>query len=1142
MKEKRHLLLLIAILWTQWSYAQDIFKWQRMVIPTVPQNITIQNGKLVARTVDETFYSDDMGETWTPSLFHHLDASYWGVKDSICVYRTPPKSVAFIDPDLYLVGRYLYTMVAPYGISIPGYQGAKNGATEYVHTADVKIFNDNTILAYISGERIVYSDNSEPTTIDLSSDLIIHTNGLVDTSHFSNFYPTGHLNGYYVAIGLDSLKFMPDTGSVVTLTKPLPNVGIPTWEAMIDSSIFLLNTDGRTWVTHNLGDSWTADSLTISNILSYKTRGNLHIIRTQQGYYLSKNFKDFVPFPILDSTDLGYKKFYAFGDLALAVGNNKNHFYRSLDGGLNWEILENTGISANKTARIFTFMDTLYAIDNHGLLYQKQCNGTFLPSQQTFLTEPNVYFDNHVAFKLENNILSKFNLDTHQWEVVNSNFSDQYLKGVKTDGQRIYLYGQLLSVSEDDGATWTNLSIPYNGLIKKFYAKDSALFVTIDHQNYYSNDYGQSFTHIDDGDFYILNNKLHLMKGTKLYKYDLPTGNPVDSFEIKQNYFLPFGKYFFEQAGDNLFCIYKSEHLDFGLEDLPFQIYLFRDGYHTWHDVSDVFPKEWNEEFFNHWYFNTYAWKRGFRQVVYNEREKSLYFVTKHSGIQRTSTALLDTAGVNYQIGGEYCVGDSDFPTSQAGNYGQLVYHPCEPDSLYFVNTYYAHDTTINYCLEPGATFEYRNHQFSEPGSFYVNLTANGDCDTLGHFIIYEKKDSIFAEVDEHICSGDSILIHGKYYTSPGFYYDTISAQLCSHLIGTIKLDTNIINTYATPNKTFFVCNGSQFYYNGKYYTSPGIYYDTLAQNTPCSWKLRKIELTDQPSEEVQEISFDCEPSDSILFEGNYYAAPGVYYIDTLLSVNGCDSIIRVLQVHSELLVDYQTNELHCPGDTVQWGHLVITSTGFYTDTLQNGCGYDSVIVHKSFTFRPLIKKYDQSFLCEGDSLVGYQMVVTQPGLYPLDTIISLTTGCDSVIFYWNVTGLSSDSTFIESEIGDVVSGVLIQGDTTFIRTIVSEEFGCDSLHQIFVISTPVGTDDLLAQKILLYPNPANQTLHISNLPPNISSLAVRDELNRVVYRKTGKIEAEEIIQLGHLASGIYTLEVIDHQQRYYFRFTRISQ
>ena len=96
-------------------------------------------------------------------------------------------------------------------------------------------------------------------------------------------------------------------------------------------------------------------------------------------------------------------------------------------------------------------------------------------------------------------------------------------------------------------------------------------------------------------------------------------------------------------------------------------------------------------------------------------------------------------------------------------------------------------------------------------------------------------------------------------------------------------------------------------------------------------------------------------------------------------------------------------------------------------------------------------------------------------------------------------------------------------------------------MHQVFVVSTPVGTHDLLAQKILLFPNPTNQTLHISNLPPNISSLLVRDELNRVVYRKTGNIEAEEIIQVGHLASGIYTLEVIDNQQRHYFRFARIS-
>ncbi|MDG1719322.1 MAG: T9SS type A sorting domain-containing protein [Flavobacteriales bacterium] len=82
----------------------------------------------------------------------------------------------------------------------------------------------------------------------------------------------------------------------------------------------------------------------------------------------------------------------------------------------------------------------------------------------------------------------------------------------------------------------------------------------------------------------------------------------------------------------------------------------------------------------------------------------------------------------------------------------------------------------------------------------------------------------------------------------------------------------------------------------------------------------------------------------SIVVGSNTYDSTGVYY-DTLLSFNGCDSIVTtnliVLSTAASSGVNYQTI---CLGDSASVGNSTYYSAGVYADTLISSNGCDSIV------------------------------------------------------------------------------------------------------------------------------------------------------------------------------------------------------
>ena len=167
-------------------------------------------------------------------------------------------------------------------------------------------------------------------------------------------------------------------------------------------------------------------------------------------------------------------------------------------------------------------------------------------------------------------------------------------------------------------------------------------------------------------------------------------------------------------------------------------------------------------------------------------------------------------------------------------------------------------------------------------------------------------------------------------------------------------------------------------------------------------------------------------------------------YTDSLLTANGCDSII-----HLDLTVfetfDSTIIASICEGDSVIIGNNTYTTTGIFTDSLQNQAGCDSTIV-LDLTVHPV---YDTTLIeeiCFGESFNIDTITYDSTGIY-VDTLLS-AFGCDSVVHLDLTVHPVYDTTLnVQICIGDT----LYVGSTAYFENgsyteSLQSQFNCDSI------------------------------------------------------------------------------------------------
>ncbi|MDG2331820.1 MAG: gliding motility-associated C-terminal domain-containing protein [Flavobacteriales bacterium] len=101
------------------------------------------------------------------------------------------------------------------------------------------------------------------------------------------------------------------------------------------------------------------------------------------------------------------------------------------------------------------------------------------------------------------------------------------------------------------------------------------------------------------------------------------------------------------------------------------------------------------------------------------------------------------------------------------------------------------------------------------------------------------------------------------------------------------------------------------------------------------------VRITIDPISAITQLNEEICPGENIMFGGQYYSSEGVY-ADTLSALYGCDSIVELTLTISPELFTSVTIKI-CPGDTVFFGSSYYHNIGEYRDTLESEMGCDSI-------------------------------------------------------------------------------------------------------------------------------------------------------------------------------------------------------
>lgn len=356
------------------------------------------------------------------------------------------------------------------------------------------------------------------------------------------------------------------------------------------------------------------------------------------------------------------------------------------------------------------------------------------------------------------------------------------------------------------------------------------------------------------------------------------------------------------------------------------------------------------------------------------------------------------------------------------------------------------YNITHNRCF--GDTVRIGNQIYTTSLIVVEFLGSSRGCDSIVNHTI-NFYDTSFEQTEYLLCEGDSVVVGDHVYYESGLYTDSLlNIAGCDSII-----QSNIL-FFDRPdprNFHFRICEGQSVLVNGVTYFTPGTFMDTLQTAFGCD-SILVIRLDVHPTF-TQNFRTICQ-GDSLLFGNEYLKKQGVYS-KTFVSSLGCDSTSTIVLTVVNAIKEFQTHRI-CLGDSIQIGNSVYFESGFYFDTIPSSRGCDSIIESTIIVNQVT---FSQSFqICQGEEVRVGQSVYSQSGIYR-DSLISVL-GCDSIITT-NVVVQPNDfrvQTLTLCAGKSVKVGNSTYTQTGVYMNQLTNQFGCDSTIEtrLTVLPPPV--------------------------------------------------------------------------------------
>ncbi len=224
-----------------------------------------------------------------------------------------------------------------------------------------------------------------------------------------------------------------------------------------------------------------------------------------------------------------------------------------------------------------------------------------------------------------------------------------------------------------------------------------------------------------------------------------------------------------------------------------------------------------------------------------------------------------------------------------------------------------------------------------------------------------------------------------------GIYTMTVNDGACPQIFTFDASGCNNPCTPTTSNTSLVLCPGESVLLGGIQQNQAGTYTDYFTSTQGCdSIVITQLSFHPIIDPTLQQITICTGGTYSI--GGNNYSTSGLY-ADTLSSITNCDSIVITSLNFSPMILN-TLNQTICSGSTYNFNGQILTTTGFYSDTLISTGNCDSLIL-LSLMVNPPLSSYTNATICEGETYNFNGQAITQSGQFK-DTITN-GTGCDSV-------------------------------------------------------------------------------------------------------------------------------------------------
>lgn len=312
-----------------------------------------------------------------------------------------------------------------------------------------------------------------------------------------------------------------------------------------------------------------------------------------------------------------------------------------------------------------------------------------------------------------------------------------------------------------------------------------------------------------------------------------------------------------------------------------------------------------------------------------------------------------------------------------------------------------------------------------------------------------------------------------------------------------VVIHTNLQNTISYITET--TCDSLLSPSANEYYTASGTYYDTLSTSEGGD-SIIVVDVIVFGNDSVSQ-EFEICDGGSITIGLSTYTQAGEY-TDTLVNTCGNDSILytTLVVLNSDTT---NLNETICMGDTIQFGGQSIFSAGEYTNTMSNNTGCDSVLI----------------------------LAVS---MFDIDTDISLDNSSNMFTVVNPITGATYQ--WIDCGNGNMpISGATSNTYTANQNGSYAVEISLNSCQETSPCLTVEGID--IKENVLfdlsITPNPNIGELKI-DFGQSLESVNIKiwNLLGSKVYETNILSVDKEILDINHLPSGIYNIEINSNQDR----------